>query len=104
VDTRGAARWLLGAGAGPAAAAATPHAERQASVAVGEAPLRAGAVVNAHATGPRVYAREQYTLIGARAATAYRVGLLLDLGGAAGAAGAAAPARRGRVCWRGAPA
>ena len=89
VDTRRAARWLLGVGAaavavlvtgtGPAAADATYHTERLPFAAVGGAPLQAGAVVNAHANGPNVYAHEQYTLVGAQPATAYQVLLLVDV-------------------------
>jgi len=86
---RGAARWLFGALAAasaaiaapvlPAAADATYHTERLAFVAVGNAPLRAGSVVNAHANGGRIYAHEQYALVGAQPNTAYQVVLLVDL-------------------------
>ena len=72
---------VLWAGAGPAAADATYHTERLEFVAVGGAPLRGGAVVNAHANGPQRYAHEQYTLVGARPATAYQVRLLVDVDG-----------------------
>jgi hypothetical protein len=72
-----AAGAALGAEAAPAAADATYHTERLAFVAVGGAPLRTGAVVNAHANGPQVFAHEQYTLVGAQPATAYQVVLLV---------------------------
>jgi hypothetical protein len=93
LDKRSAARWLVGAAAAagaalattvaPAAADATYRTERLALVALGGAPLRAGAVVNAHANGPRIYAHEQYTLVGAQPRTDYQVVLLVDLDSAA---------------------
>jgi len=52
-------------------------------VALGGAPRRAGAVVNAHANGPQRYAHEQYTLVGAQPNTTYQVRLLVDRDGAA---------------------
>jgi hypothetical protein len=92
VDQRSAARWLLGATAAgvvlgapaaPAAADATYRTERLALVALGGAPLQAGAVVNAHPNGPRIYEHQQYTLVGAQPNTAYQVVVRLDRDSAA---------------------
>ena len=59
-----------------ASADAVYHTERVALVPVGEAPLRSGAVVNIHANGPELYAKEVYQLNGAAANTTYQVVLL----------------------------
>jgi hypothetical protein len=52
------------------------HTERLELEPVGGAPLRSGSVVNIHANGPNVYAREVYQLNGAAANTHYQVVLL----------------------------
>jgi len=63
-----------------ASADAVYHTERVALVPVGEAPLRSGAVVNIHANGPELYAKEVYHLNGAAADTSYQVLLLGYMG------------------------
>src|SRR5688500_11059526 len=68
--------------AGAALADATYRTERLELVALGAAPLKGGMVVNAHANG-RIYAHEQYTLLGALPHTTYQVVLLGDLDGTA---------------------
>jgi hypothetical protein len=88
VDQRRAARWLLGAAAAagvalgapaaPVAADATYHTERLPFAAVAGAPLKAGAVINAHPNGPQIYEHQQYTLVGAQPNTRYQVEVRLD--------------------------
>ena len=61
------------------AADAVYHTERLAFTPVGGAPLRSGFVVNIHANGPQVYARERYVLNGALPNTTYQINLLAHL-------------------------
>jgi hypothetical protein len=63
-----------------ASADAVYHTERLELEPVGGAPLRSGSVVNIHANGPNVYAREVYQLNGAAADSTYQVVLLGYLG------------------------
>jgi hypothetical protein len=49
------------------------HTQRLPLTPVGGSPLRSGSVVNIHADGPNIYAREIYTLNGALANTTYQV-------------------------------
>lgn len=55
------------------------HTERLNLEAVGGTPLRSGSVINIHANGPNIYAREMYELNGALANTSYQVVLNLYL-------------------------
>lgn len=56
------------------------HTERLELEPVDGAPLRSGFVVNIHANGPNIYAREVYQLNGAAPFTNYQVVLMVYLG------------------------
>ena len=55
------------------------HTERLTLEPVSGAPLRSGAVINIHANGPNIFARELYELNGALANTTYQVELHIYL-------------------------
>lgn len=61
----------------PTAAAAdqTYQTQKYPLVAVGDAPLVKGSVINTHANGPVVYGKEGYRLVGAEPSTTYQVAL-----------------------------
>ena len=63
-----------------ASADAVYHTERVELEPVGGATLRSGSVVNIHANGPELYAKEVYQLNGAAANTSYQVVLLAYVG------------------------
>ena len=68
---------ILGVGlfgmVGNASADGVYHTERLSLEPVNAAPLRSGSVINIHADGPNIYAREIYMLNGAAANTTYQV-------------------------------
>jgi hypothetical protein len=55
------------------------HTERLNLEPVGGTPLRSGSVINIHANGPNIYAREMYELNGASVNTTYQVVLHIYL-------------------------
>jgi hypothetical protein len=83
IDMRLTKQWILGTVAAaalslsavPAAADAVYHTERLELTPVAGAPLKEGFVVNIHANGPRIYARERYVVAGATPSASYEVWL-----------------------------
>ena len=56
----------------PASADQAFHTQRIPLSAVGDAPLKSGAVIDIHTQGPTIYAQERYVLVGAEAGTTYQ--------------------------------
>jgi hypothetical protein len=61
----------------PASADQAFHTQRIPLVAVADAPLKSGTVIDIHTQGPTIYAQERYVLVGAEVGTTYQVTLLV---------------------------